>query len=82
MKEEKTEEIVSKTIPLTEGLIGDKVEDEIKLPLSSKDPNPEEVYKLLDKAKNQGNQNLDNIKLFPSCTGGLLSCQYYIKIII
>lgn len=82
MKEEKTEEIVSKTIPLTEGLIGYKVEDEIKLPLSSKDPNPEEVYKLLDKAKNQGNQNFDNIKLFPSCTGGLLSCQYYIKIII
>jgi hypothetical protein len=58
------------------------VEDEIKLPISSNDLNPEEVYKILDKDKREEKLKFFNIKLFPSCNGGLLSCQYYIKIII
>ena len=82
IKEEKTEEIIRKTLPLKEGEAMYHVEDGIKLPLSSNDLNPEEVYKKLDNDKRQGNIKFDNIKLYPSCSGGLLSCQYFIKVLI
>lgn len=82
IKEEKTEEIMRKTLPLKEGEIMYHVEDGIKLPLSSNDLNPEEVYKKLDNDKRQGNTKFENIKLYPSCSGGLLSCQYFIKVLI
>ena len=81
MKEEKTEEIVRKTLPLREGEITYHIEDGIKLPISS-NLNPEIVYQLLDKNKDQGIKKFQNIKLFPSCSGGLLSCNYFLKIII
>ena len=81
MKEEKTEEIVRKTLPLREGEITYHIEDGIKLPISS-NLNPEIVYQLLDKNKDQGMKKFQNIKLFPSCSGGLLSCNYFLKIII
>ena len=81
MKEEKTEEIVRKTLPLREGEITYHIEDGIKLPISS-NLNPEIVYQLLDKNKDQGMKKFQNIKLFPSCSGGLLSCNYFVKIII
>ena len=58
------------------------IEDGIKLPISSNDSNPEEVYKILDKDKREDKLKFSNIKLYPSCIGGLLSCQYYIKILI
>ena len=80
--EEKIEEIVRKTLPLREGGKLYHVEDEIKLPISSNDLNPDKVYKILDKDKREEKLKFFNIKLFPSCDGGLLSCQYYIKIII
>ena len=82
MKEEKTEEIVRKTLPLREGEIAYHIEDGIKLPISSNNLNPEIVYQLLDKNKDQGIKKFQNIKLFPSCSGGLLSCNYFLKIII
>ena len=82
IKEEKTEEIIRKTLPLKEGEAMYHVEDGIKLPLSSNDLNPEEVYKKLDNDKRQGNIKFENIKLYPSCSGGLLSCQYFIKVLI
>ena len=82
MKEEKTEEIVRKTLPLREGEITYHIEDGIKLPISSNNLNPEIVYQLLDKNKDQGMKKFQNIKLFPSCSGGLLSCNYFVKIII
>ena len=82
MKEEKTEEIVRKTLPLREGEITYHIEDGIKLPISSNNLNPEIVYQLLDKNKDQGIKKFQNIKLFPSCSGGLLSCNYFLKIII
>ena len=82
MKEEKTEEIVRKTLPLREGEITYHIEDGIKLPISSNNLNPEIVYQLLDKNKDQGMKKFQNIKLFPSCSGGLLSCNYFLKIII
>ena len=76
------EEMVRKTIPLREGEKMHHIEDGIKLPISSNDLNPEEVYKLLDKDKREPELKFNNIKLYPSCEGGLLSCQYYIKIIL
>ena len=76
------EEMVRKTIPLREGEKMHHIEDGIKLPISSNDLNPEEVYKLLDKDKREPELKFNNIKLYPSCKGGLLSCQYYIKIIL
>ena len=81
-KDEKIDEIVRKTLPLREGEIFYHVEDGIILPKASNDLNPEEVYKMLDKDKRQGNAKFEGIKLFPSCSGGLLSCQYFIKVII
>ena len=80
--EEKVEEIVRKTLPLIEGERRYHIEDGIKLPISSNDSNPEEVYKILDKDKREDKLKFSNIKLYPSCIGGLLSCQYYIKILI
>ena len=82
LKEEKKEEIVRKSFPLREGLTAYKIEDDIIIPKSGMDLNPEEVYKLLDKDKQPGIEKFENIKLFPSCSGGLLSCQYNIKIVI
>ena len=80
--EKKIEEIVRKTLPLREGEKTYHIEDGIKLPLSSNDLNPEEVYKILDKDKREPNLKFNNIKLYPSCNGGLLTCLYYITIVI
>ena len=43
--------------------------------------NPKEVYTLLDNDKRNHNKKFKDIKLFPTCYGGLLSCEYFIKII-
>ena len=82
MKEGKKDEIVRKTLPLNEGEKMYHIEDGIKLPISSNDLNPEAVYKILDSDKKVGKARLNSIKLFPSCNGGLLSCQYFIKIVV
>ena len=82
LKAEKKEEIARKILPLRDGLVSYVVEDDIKIPKSGIDLNPEEVYKLLDKDKTQGTEKFENIRLYPSCSGGLISCQYNLKIII
>ena len=58
------------------------IEDSIKLPVSPVELNPKEVYKVLDKDKRKYSEKYNNLKLFPSCYGGLLSCEYYMKLII
>ena len=78
--EEKIEEIVRKTLTLRKGEKVYHIKDEIKLPISSNDSNPEEVYKILDKDKSEDNKKFFDVRLYPSCYGGLLSCNYYIKI--
>ena len=80
LNEEKIEEIVRKTLTLRKGEKVYHIKDEIKLPISSNDSNPEEVYKILDKDKSEDNKKFFNVRLYPSCYGGLLSCNYYIKI--
>ena len=82
IKEEKTDEIVIKRFPLNEGLTKYEIEDDIKFPKSSNNFVPEKVYEILDKNKIPGSLNFENIKLYPTCTGGLLSCSYFLKIII
>ena len=42
--------------------------------------NPKEVYNYLDNDKRKHNDKFKDIKLFPTCYGGLISCEYYIKI--
>jgi len=80
--EEKIEEIERKTLPLREGEKIFQIKDGVKLPLSSNDLNPEEVYRLLDKDKREPKYKYNKVKLYPSCNGGLLSCQYYIKVLV
>ena len=58
------------------------IKDDIKFPISSNYSNPEEVYKILDKDKREDKLKFYNVTLFPSFDGNLLSCQYYIKILI
>ena len=57
------------------------IEDNIKLPNSPVDLNPKEVYLVVDKDKRNENEKFKNVKLFPTCYNGILSCEYYFKII-
>ena len=59
------------------------IEDNIKLPDTPEDLNPKVVYSLLDNERRNFNykDKFKNIKLFPSCYGGLLSCEYFIEFI-
>ena len=80
-RSERKIEIISKSIPLTKGETIYHIEDNIKLPNSPVDLNPKEVYLVLDKDKRNANEKFKNVKLFPTCYNGLLSCEYYFKII-
>lgn len=81
-RSEKETEIVSKTIPLIKDEKKYHIEDIIRLPNSSADLNPREVYQILDNDKRKYKEKFNNIKLFPSCYNGLLTCEYYLKIIL
>lgn len=52
------------------------IEDIIQLPKN----NPSDVYQKLNSENMNNLSNLKSIYLYPSCYGGLLSCQYYLKI--
>lgn len=77
-----TVEIVNKTIPLIKGEKLYHVEDTITMPVSPPEINPVEVYKQLDADKRKHDEKFKKIKLFPTCYGGLLTCEYFIKVII
>ena len=79
---DKIEELVRKTLPLKEGEKIYHIKDDFKFPISSNYSNPEEVYTILDKDKREDKLKFFNVTLFPSFDGNLLSCQYYIKILI
>ena len=81
VRSEKETEIVSKTIDLTKGEKIFHIEDTIQIPNSPQDLNPSKVYVVLDNDKRKYREKFKNIKLFPSCFNGLLSCEYYLKII-
>lgn len=74
-------EIISKYIALTEGDKHIHIEDNIKLPISPPEFNPKAVYTKLDNDKRKHNDKFGGIKLYPTCFGGLLSCEYFIKFV-
>ena len=71
-------DLVSKYISLTEGEKYLHIEDNIKLPV---DYNPKSIYSKLDNDNRRYKDKFNNIKLFPSCYGGLLTCEYFIKFV-
>lgn len=74
----KTEnKIFSKVISLKKKMQKYHIEDIIELPKG----NPHEVYKQLDNDTRKYSEKFKNIYLFPSCYEGLISCEYYIKVI-
>ena len=77
---ENLSEIFTKKLPLKKGETKYHVETSFKFPKSPKGVNPSQIYLLLDVNKKKNIQDLENIKLYPSCHGGFLSCEYYIKI--
>lgn len=81
IRSKQSKEIIGKTIKLAEGEKIYHLEDNIKLPVFPVELNPKEVYLILDNDKREYKEKFKNIKLFPSCYGGLLSCEYYLNII-
>ena len=81
IKSQREVEIIRKNIPIIEEEKIFHIEEVIKLPNSPVELNPKEVYKILDKDNRKYSEKF-NVKLFPSCYGGLLSCEYYMKVII
>jgi hypothetical protein len=77
-----TTEIVNKTIPLMIGENLYHLDDTITLPVSPPEINPVEVYKILDADKRKHDEKFKKVKLFPTCYGGLLSCEYFLKVIV
>lgn len=81
VRSQESTEIVNKTIPL---MIGEKlyhIEDTITLPVSPTEINPVKVYEMLDADKRKHDEKFKKVKLFPACYGGLLSCEYFFKVI-
>ena len=72
---------MNKIIDLKKGEPIYHIEDSIKFPVLPAKLNPKEVYTSLDNDKRNHNEKFKDIKLFPTCYGGLLSCEYFIKII-
>lgn len=78
IKFQKIKEIVSKYIPLTNGEKIYSIDDMIKLPSTS--DNPKIVYNKLDSDKREFSEKFNNIYLFPTCYGGILNCEYRMRI--
>ncbi len=79
-RSEKNTKITNKTIALIKGEKMYHIEDAIQMPKTPIDLNPKETYNILDNDKRKYNEKYKNIKLFPTCYGGLLSCEYYLTI--
>ena len=70
--------ITSKTFSLLKKDKKYHLEEVIKLPKG----NPYEIYKKLDKDNSCYGKKFKDILLFPSCYNGLLTCEYYFKILL
>ena len=76
-REENLVEIFEKKLSLKKGESKYHVEDTFKFPNNPKEINPSQIYLLLD---NNKKNEIKKFRLYPSCYGGLLSCEYFIKI--
>ena len=74
--------ITSKEIILIKGLKNYHIEDDIKLTSSNLLDNPKNVYIMLDNDKRNFEEKIEDIQLYPSCYGGLMSCYYYLSLFI
>ncbi len=75
----KTEKLIlEKSISLNEDQKHFNIEDIIQLP----DKNPGDIYKKLDSDNNKYSKKFNNVYLYPSCYNGLISCEYYIKMML
>ena len=70
--------IASKTISLLRKERKYHLEEVLKLPKG----NPNEIYKKLDTDNRSYGEKFKDILLFPSCYDGLLTCEYYFKILL
>ena len=79
-RSENKSEIASKTIKIDSKKNKQiHIQDTIKL---NSDSNPKQIYNLLDTDKRKYSEKYKGIYLSPSCYGGLLSCEYYIKMVV
>ena len=54
------------------------IEDIIQMPGG----NPDDIYKKLDLDKSAYSKKFSNVHLYPSCYNGLISCEYYIRMML
>ena len=69
--------IFTKTISLLNQRDQYHIEDLIQLPKG----NPGQIYQKLDSDKKKYSEKYSDIFIYPSCFGGLLSCEYYLKVL-
>jgi len=74
--------ITKRTIPLLYFVKKYHIEDDIKLQSEHIFENPNNVYKMLDSDKRNFTDKIFDIELYPSCNGGILSCQYKLVLFI
>jgi hypothetical protein len=72
-------ECITKIIQLPKGQKKHHIEDVIQL---KPENNPKETYKILDTDKRKYSEKYSGVKLSPTCYGGLISCEYYIKMVL
>ena len=78
LRSENKKELVSRRIELQKGQKTYHLEDCLQFQGDSL-INPKDVYSKLDGDKRKYSEKYSGVKLFPSCYGGLLSCEYYVK---
>lgn len=77
-RDESSKEISEKKIPLIMGKKEYHVQDFIQLT----EQNPKPLYDKLDADNRRYSQKYADIHIYPTCYGGLISCEYHIKILI
>ncbi len=78
-RSESKSEVVTKKIPLNKDQKKYHIEDCIQL---NSEYNPKNIYAKLDSDKRKYSEKYNGVYLYPSCFGGLLSCEYYIKMVL
>ena len=71
--------LLEKYLPLSEKKKKYHIEDIIQLP---KNVNPNAIYKKLDMDQRAYSEKFKNVTLYPACYNGLISCEYYLKMMM
>ena len=78
-RSENKKEVSEKYIPLKKGERQYHVQDVIQL---KPENSPKQVYNLLDPDKRKYSEKYNGVHLYPSCYGGLINVEYYIKLVV